>query len=55
MRFLNVFLEHFPEFIVRGWDSAKNSHASRVLEGYLGVLSAGTITGDAEGDTDESL
>ncbi|KIK71082.1 hypothetical protein GYMLUDRAFT_975790 [Collybiopsis luxurians FD-317 M1] len=49
IRFLNVFLEHFPEFIVRGWDSTKNSHASRVLEGYLGVLSAGTITGDVDG------
>ncbi|KAJ3987492.1 hypothetical protein F5890DRAFT_1497228 [Lentinula detonsa] len=49
VRFLNIFLEHFPEVIVSGWDTANNSHGSRVLEGYLGVLSAGTITGDAEG------
>lgn len=51
IRFLNIFLEYFPEVIVRGWDTANNSTGSRVLEGYLGVLSAGTITGDAEGDT----
>ncbi|KAJ3868716.1 hypothetical protein EV359DRAFT_31693 [Lentinula novae-zelandiae] len=49
IRFLNIFLEYFPEVIVRGWDTANNSNGSRVLEGYLGVLSAGTITGDAEG------
>ncbi|KAJ3935344.1 MAG: hypothetical protein NXY57DRAFT_990459 [Lentinula lateritia] len=49
IRFLNIFLEYFPEVIVRGWDTANNSTGSRVLEGYLGVLSAGTITGDAEG------
>ncbi|KAJ3844883.1 hypothetical protein F5878DRAFT_21636 [Lentinula raphanica] len=49
VRFLNIFLEHFPEVIVSGWDTANNSLGSRVLEGYLGVLSAGTITGDAEG------
>ncbi|KAH7880643.1 uncharacterized protein C8R40DRAFT_1165590 [Lentinula edodes] len=49
IRFLNIFLEYFPEVIVRGWDTANNSSGSRVLEGYLGVLSAGTITGDAEG------
>ncbi|KAJ3895018.1 hypothetical protein GG344DRAFT_39697 [Lentinula edodes] len=48
IRFLNIFLEYFPEVIVRGWDTANNSSGSRVLEGYLGVLSAGTITGDAE-------
>ncbi|KAF9069120.1 hypothetical protein BDP27DRAFT_1294272 [Rhodocollybia butyracea] len=49
VRFLNIFLEYFPEIIVSGWDTANNSHGSRVLEGYLGVLSAGTITGDDEG------
>lgn len=50
VRFLNIFLEYFPEIIVSGWDSTTNTHGSRVLEGYLGVLSAGTITGDSEGD-----
>ncbi|KAE9411033.1 hypothetical protein BT96DRAFT_983687 [Gymnopus androsaceus JB14] len=49
VRFLNIFLEYFPEIIVSGWNSAYNSHGSRVLEGYLGVLSAGTITGNDEG------
>ncbi|KAF5390285.1 hypothetical protein D9757_002858 [Collybiopsis confluens] len=49
VRFLNIFLEHFPSSIVQSWDSASDSHGSRVLEGYLGVLSAGTVTGDSEG------
>ncbi|KAJ4486240.1 hypothetical protein J3R30DRAFT_3445394 [Lentinula aciculospora] len=49
VRFLNIFLGYFPEIIISGWDTSINSHGNRVLEGYLGVLSAGTITGDAEG------
>ncbi|KAF5375094.1 hypothetical protein D9758_000204 [Tetrapyrgos nigripes] len=48
VRLLNVLLEFIPETIVEGWDSG-NGHGTRVLEGYLGILNAGTLTGDAEG------
>jgi len=41
-------LEYIPEIIVSGWD-CNDTHGSRMLEGYLGILNAGTLTGDAEG------
>ncbi|KAJ3762833.1 hypothetical protein EV360DRAFT_34799 [Lentinula raphanica] len=43
VRFLNIFLEHFPEVIVSGWDTANNSLGSRVLEGYLGASSMSNL------------
>ncbi|KAK7463660.1 rRNA processing protein [Stygiomarasmius scandens] len=48
VRLLNVMLEYIPEIIVSGWD-CNDTHGSRMLEGYLGILNAGTLTGDAEG------
>ncbi|KAG7099292.1 hypothetical protein E1B28_001151 [Marasmius oreades] len=43
VRFLNLLLECIPETVVSGWDTRTNSHGSRILTGYLGILNAGTI------------
>ncbi|CDO73234.1 hypothetical protein BN946_scf185007.g289 [Trametes cinnabarina] len=51
VRFLDIFLEHIPEIVVEGWTQhASSSHGRRVLEGYLGILNAGTSFGEG-GDT----
>ncbi|KAG5735244.1 Testis-expressed sequence 10 like protein [Termitomyces sp. T112] len=47
IRFLDLFLEHIPRAVTVGWDF--NGHGSRVLEGYLGILNAGTKFGEADG------
>ncbi|KAI0715228.1 hypothetical protein C8Q76DRAFT_618591 [Earliella scabrosa] len=51
VRFLDIFLDHIPEVVTEGWTNAgSGSHGRRVLEGYLGILSAGTTFGEG-GDT----
>ncbi|KAI0062344.1 hypothetical protein BV25DRAFT_1856310, partial [Artomyces pyxidatus] len=50
VRFLNLFLDLIPEVVVGGWRDGKGGHGRRVLEGYLGILNAGTKFGD-DGDT----
>ncbi|KAG1881744.1 hypothetical protein C8R48DRAFT_585967 [Suillus tomentosus] len=50
VRFLNLFLEIVPESVVDGWTQGNSGHGKRVLEGYLGILSAGTKYGDTEGE-----
>jgi len=49
VRFLDLFLELVPESVVSGWMQEHSGHGRRVLEGYLGILSAGTKYGGAEG------
>ncbi|KAK7064145.1 testis-expressed sequence 10 protein [Favolaschia claudopus] len=49
IRFLNLYLEHIPAAVVAGWNEKGSEHGSRVLEGYLGILSAGTKFGESEG------
>ncbi|KAL0951086.1 hypothetical protein HGRIS_007824 [Hohenbuehelia grisea] len=49
IRFLNILLQHIPEAVVEGWEYEGAGHGRRVLEGYLGVLNAGTTFHDAEG------
>lgn len=49
VRFLDLLLEVVPESIVCGWNESGPGHGKRVLEGYLGILSAGTKFGGAEG------
>jgi pre-rRNA-processing protein IPI1 len=49
IRFLDLFLESIPHSIVGGWSEPNAGHGSRVLEGYLGVLNAGTKFGEADG------
>ncbi|KAG6829395.1 hypothetical protein H0H92_004663 [Tricholoma furcatifolium] len=51
IRYLNLFLEHIPQAVISGWNEDNNGHGSRVLEGYLGILNAGTKFGEAEGET----
>lgn len=46
IRFLNVFLERIPHIVVTGWSDATAAHGARVLDGYLGLLSAGTKFGE---------
>jgi pre-rRNA-processing protein IPI1 len=49
VRFLDLFLELVPENVVDNWIQGNPGHGKRVLEGYLGILNAGTKYGDTEG------
>ncbi|KAF8560426.1 hypothetical protein OG21DRAFT_1492793 [Imleria badia] len=49
VRFLDLLLDAVPESVVCGWNESGLGHGKRVLEGYLGILSAGTKFGGAEG------
>ncbi|KAJ7293677.1 hypothetical protein C8J57DRAFT_34512 [Mycena rebaudengoi] len=49
IRFLNLFLEYIPAATVAGWNKGDTENGSRVLEGYLGILSAGTKFGETDG------
>ncbi|KAL1739402.1 hypothetical protein HDZ31DRAFT_49451 [Schizophyllum fasciatum] len=49
VRFINLFLEYVPDAMVMGWNMGSSQPGGRVLEGYLGILSAGTKFGDNEG------
>ncbi|KAI0348476.1 hypothetical protein BDW22DRAFT_1424636 [Trametopsis cervina] len=42
IRWLDLLLEVIPDVVVEGWAQGSNGHGRRVLEGYLGVLNAGT-------------
>ncbi|KAF7307005.1 Ipi1-N domain-containing protein [Mycena indigotica] len=48
IRFLDIYLEHMPSAIVAGWDR-EGTTGHQVLQGYLGLLNAGTSFGDVEG------
>ena len=45
---MNIFLDHIPDAVVMGW-KGNSGHASRILEGYLGILNAGTKFGETDG------
>ena len=49
VRFLDLFLEYIPQVVVEGWTQSGGGHGRRVLEGYLGILNAGTKFGEGEG------
>lgn len=49
VRLLDLFLELVPETVVSGWMEENSGHGRRVLEGYLGILNAGTKYGGTEG------
>lgn len=49
VRFLDLFLQHIPEAVTNGWIEGGDGHGKRVLEAYLGILSAGTAYGGSEG------
>lgn len=51
VRFLDLLLDAAPESVVCGWNESGHGHGKRVLEGYLGILSAGTKFGGAEGSS----
>ncbi|KAL6304291.1 hypothetical protein BKA93DRAFT_733535 [Sparassis latifolia] len=46
IRFLDIFLEYIPDVVVEGWERGSGGHGRRVLEGYLGILNAGTSFGE---------
>lgn len=48
VRFLDLFLELIPEALVSSWTEG-SGHGNRILEGYLGILNAGTKYNDADG------
>ncbi|KAF8912738.1 hypothetical protein CPB84DRAFT_1670522 [Gymnopilus junonius] len=49
VRLLDILLDCIPESTVDGWGETTHRHGSRVLEGYLGILNAGTRYGESEG------
>ncbi|KAG5648058.1 hypothetical protein DXG03_007093 [Asterophora parasitica] len=49
IRFLDLLLEHIPQAVIVGWNEDNNGHGARILEGYLGVLNAGTKYGETDG------
>ncbi|KAI9572897.1 Rix1 complex component [Boletus coccyginus] len=49
VRFLDLLLDAVPESVVCGWNESGLGHGKRVLESYLGILSARTGSGGAEG------
>lgn len=49
VRFLDLYLETFPDLVVCGWRDGKNGHGRRVLDGYLSILNVSTKLGE-EGD-----
>jgi pre-rRNA-processing protein IPI1 len=50
VRFLNLFLDHIPDSVVMNWKEDDNSYSSRILEGYLGILNAGTKFDETDGN-----
>lgn len=42
VRYLDLCLEVIPDVVVEGLAHGSQGHGRRVLEGYLGVLNAGT-------------
>lgn len=48
IRFLDLFLELIPDVVTEDW-LQPSSHGRRVLEGYLGILNAGTTYGEGGG------
>lgn len=49
IRILDILLGCVPESVTAGWNDRNERHGSRVLSGYLGILSAGTKYGDGDG------
>ncbi|KAG9314429.1 hypothetical protein JVU11DRAFT_5226 [Chiua virens] len=49
IRFLDLLMDAVPESVVGGWNESRLGHGKRILEGYLGILGAGTKFGGAEG------
>ncbi|KAF9785526.1 hypothetical protein BJ322DRAFT_1063691 [Thelephora terrestris] len=54
VRFVDVFLERMPNIVVTGWYDDTSAHGARVLDGYLGLLSAGTKFGEEDGETPQA-
>ena len=49
VRLLDIFLEYVPQLVISGWREDGKGNGSRVLEGYLGILNAGTRFGETDG------
>jgi hypothetical protein len=49
VRFLDIYLEYFPDILVDGWKNGGHTHGGRILEGYLGLLNTSLAFGDTEG------
>ena len=50
---LDLLLEYMPTTVTDGWERPSGTHGRRVLEGYLGVLNAGTAFGESGGPSNE--
>ncbi|TFY71908.1 hypothetical protein EVG20_g1081 [Dentipellis fragilis] len=48
-RFLDILLDHIPEVVVGERSRSISGHSKRVLEGFLGILNAGTKFGEEAG------
>jgi hypothetical protein len=51
VRFLDIYLEYFPDTLVEGWKDGGHTHGGRILEGYLGLLNTSLTSANCEGTT----
>lgn len=49
IKVLDLLLIYIPEPVISGWNQGGDKHGARVLEGYLGLLNAGTKFGENDG------
>ncbi|KAK0233154.1 hypothetical protein IW262DRAFT_1476865 [Armillaria fumosa] len=49
IKVLDLLLMYIPEPVISGWNQCGDKHGARVLEGYLGLLNAGTKFGENDG------
>ncbi|KAK0208276.1 hypothetical protein DFS33DRAFT_1379816 [Desarmillaria ectypa] len=49
IKFLDLLLIYMPEPVISGWNQGGDKHGARILEGYLGLLNAGTRFGENDG------
>lgn len=50
IKVLDLLLIYIPEPVISGWNQGGDKHGARVLEGYLGLLNAGTKFGENDGE-----
>ncbi|KAK0506164.1 hypothetical protein EDD18DRAFT_20287 [Armillaria luteobubalina] len=49
IKVLDLLLMYIPDPVISGWNQGGDKHGARVLEGYLGLLNAGTKFGENDG------
>ena len=50
VRCLDILLEVIPDVVTNGWADIPDSHGSRVLDGYMSLLNAGSRFNSSSGE-----